>query len=178
MKEVVFSLTLDDLVAAERYHSIQHGRRSRWTLYFYLFLLGCVVYSMIADAVEGRLDLNKYVRVTLFFAVLASLYFLLRGPLTGWLMRRRLTSKDAERLFAEQRLAISPEGVSRSDRHSAGLTAWSGIDRIEVSDAYAFFYLATNVGFCLPKRAFATTEEFGEFIEEAERYRKAAAIDS
>jgi hypothetical protein len=77
-------------------------------------------------------------------------------------------------LVGEHRLSIAPDEVREFT--SVGDTGrhWSGVEKIHVTDAYAFIYLSAVTAFVVPKRAFATELAFQEFARSAQIWAERA----
>jgi hypothetical protein len=72
------------------------------------------------------------------------------------------------------RLAISPEGLTEAVGSQVWKAGWQEITRIEVTQRNAFFHCVPAAAHVLPRRAFATDQQFDDFVETARGHWEAA----
>jgi hypothetical protein len=175
--EVEFSLIPEDFVAFDEYHVGQ--RPKRWIfLYLGVIILGVVVASIPVVLLfkEAGIGIVLIIQVT---GILTGLmYYLNRQRIATWAVRRQLRQGKNARFLELRKLAISVDGISASSTDSAGMTMWTGVEKIGVTKEHAFFYLSTAQALVLPRRAFANDHEFTDFVETAQRYFEAANKES
>ena len=175
--EVEFNLTPEDVIAFLRYHADNppSGRRLSWRSNLLAALLCCLLglvgMFLILPAQVPVLspDLLPFVLAP---ALLLGVY-LFRHRFIAAATRRLLRGGDAK-LLGEQRLGITPEGVTHSTQFSAATVLWIGIEKIAVTKDHAFFYITTRSAYVVPRWAFANEWEFDELVETAKRYREKA----
>ena len=78
-------------------------------------------------------------------------------------------------MFSPRRVTISPTGIEDADEFSQATYRWQVVERFEKSDDYFFIYTNPLAAIVVPKRAFADTPEFEEFIRKADEWRGQAA---
>jgi hypothetical protein len=98
------------------------------------------------------------------------LLYLLRHRLLAILVRRLLRQQRNAQTLEPRTLSISPEALAATEGELPGVVPWSGVDRIVVTDEYAFFYLHPMIAHVLPMRAFANEGDFADFIATAQCY--------
>src|SRR5207244_2763036 len=101
-------------------------------------------------------------------------WYVNRHRLAARAVRKELSKGKNSKLLETRKLAISPDGISDYSSDSAGITVWSGIEKIAVTKNHAFFYVNTASAMILPRRAFSNDLEFTNFIETAQHYFDAA----
>jgi hypothetical protein len=72
------------------------------------------------------------------------------------------------------RFSLTPERLTITTADSRTVLNWSRVREIELTEERAFFWCSHTSAHVLPRRPFATAEEFKEFVEVARRYRAAA----
>ena len=80
-------------------------------------------------------------------------------------------------LFGKQRVAISPENISRSSDFDQTTIAWSAIERVVKDKDHAFVYTSALTAILVPRRAFADAVGFDEFVLKATGYHEAASAN-
>jgi len=163
--EVEYTLTHEDFAAWMSDYS--SGRQRRWLPYV---SLGLATVPLVAAIV-------KLVALHVPWPVVAIFVLLIPAIFGAFFFRRRLIALFLRRTdipAKSQRLALQPEGLTITTETTASLTAWEGVDRIVVTDTYAFFYFNKVAALILPRRAFADENEFEKFVEKARSYHESA----
>jgi hypothetical protein len=174
-RKVEYRLTLED-AAAFLHHHAKSPPRGRggiphwfWLIVLCLFLFVWLVVKLVVP-LPFSMSVGDWVLVAL-----APLYLLFHFG--GKWMAVQLMLRKARRnprLFDLRALEIMPEGLTMSDSSGSNSIHWHALPWIVVSDAYAFFYLTDTKGVVLPRRAFASEEQFEEFVATARRYHAEA----
>ncbi len=68
------------------------------------------------------------------------------------------------------RLAISPDWFSYTNQFVELKQRWTNFDKIGVTKDHAFFFVSATNGYVLPCRAFASAEDYDDFVDTARRY--------
>ncbi len=172
-KEIEFSLTPEDFVALGEYHGSQ---QPRWKIFLYLGLIILMIAAVVIRVMEFAKEFGEVIAlIALVVAFSGALtWYLNRHRLAAGAVRKELSKGKNSKLLEPRKLAISPDGISDYSADSAGITIWSGIEKIAVSKNHAFFYVNTAAAIILPKRAFASDLEFMDFVETAQQYWNAA----
>ncbi len=77
-------------------------------------------------------------------------------------------------LLGKQRVAISPEGITKSSDFDRTTVAWSGIEQVIKDKDHAYVYTSTLTAIIVPRRAFADDVGFDEFVSKATQYHEEA----
>jgi hypothetical protein len=77
-------------------------------------------------------------------------------------------------LLGKQRVAISPEGITKSSDFDRTTVAWSGIERVVKDKDHAYIYTSALTAIIVPRRAFADDVVFDEFVGRATQYHEEA----
>src|SRR5262249_54858053 len=91
-----------------------------------------------------------------------------------WLIVVRQSAADRAKMAGVHTISITPEALLYSSEHNKEKTAWLGLQRIVVTDEHIFFFIMSQAGHAIPRRAFASDEAFHEFAETAQRYKEEA----
>jgi hypothetical protein len=171
--KVEYTLTPEDYAASIRNGLRNRPASSRWLHYLLMGAVFLILLSQLAGFVARGAQVQVMAVAPLLLAALLFVFL----PLVQRLVARRLMA-DAFRRgripVTSLTLEVRPEGLAVTTETTASLTIWEGIDRIEVSDTHAFFYLKKAGAQILPRRAFADERDFQEFVESARRYHEAA----
>ena len=178
-----FEITKDDLSAFNLYHH-RHSPTARrqylrsWFLPAFIWLLLCTGVWYLADRERGT-PLRTFLDLLPLFsgAPIHLLYF-------PWAYRRKLrkivdgmVSEGQNRgLLTRRRVTISLESVTESSEHSQTSTAWRAVERVVIADENAYIYTSALAAIIVPRRAFASSSEFEEFVRIAKaNHEKAVA---
>jgi hypothetical protein len=175
-----YTLTPEDYAAAAQESVQELFRMPRWAEYRTMAAFFPVLLSL---AGLGAMLVAQGVPrpVAAGFLLLAVLFGVLCLVLLPSLIFKRLTARFLRRArlsVTSMSLEVRPEGLAVTTGTTASLTIWEGIDRIVVSDAYAFFYRNDVATHILPRRVFADERDFEEFVESARSYLEAAKLRS
>jgi hypothetical protein len=107
-----------------------------------------------------------------------------RGGSNSWLTKRMLrsmlTQGDPSLMLGKRRVRVTPQAIEEfSDLRESRLKLQC-IQRIDVTPAYAFVYIAPVMAYILPVRAFVSPDHFATFVANleghtgkvAERFKK------
>lgn len=72
------------------------------------------------------------------------------------------------------RVIISAEGISDAGEYGQTTSAWRGIERVVKDQDYAFIYINTMAAIVVPRRSFADSVAFDQFVMTASRFHEAA----
>jgi hypothetical protein len=173
--EVEYVLKPEDVLAFARYHQAHLPKAWRTSpligVVVGLVLAGGAVLLQVLGLMPLLYSLGCLLVVSLFFALAAR-------PLLQWSLKRKLNRGAYARQMGWRRLSISPEGLVDVTKHSRNEVKWAGVEKIALSGDYAFFYVTDVSAHILPRRPFASEEEFKQFVMEARRFRRAARESS
>ena len=174
-------LTKDDWSAFNYYRHFHSptGRRQylrAWFSSVVVVLFVCLGISLLAS-------LNSPTPGATFLALIplytGALFCLVWFP---WAYRRKVRKIVAgvlgegrnRTLLGKQRVAISPEGITKSSDFDRMTVAWSGIERVIKDKAHAYVYTSAWSAIIVPRRAFTDDVGFDEFVALATQYHKEA----
>lgn len=176
-----YQLTKDDLIAFNLYHHFHSPTARRrylrsWLVPAFIWLLICTGIWYLADRERGTALRTFLDLLPLFGGVpLYLMYF-------PWTYRRRLrkmiagmVSEGRNRgLFCRHRVAISPDGITDSGEFGQASTAWRAVERVAQGGDRAFVYTDALTAIIVPRRAFAASTQFEEFVRLATHYHEKA----
>jgi hypothetical protein len=175
--EVEFDLTAEDFIAFNLYHQerLPWGRRHpQWPWWVILGVFGVVLgFTTVVAGTDNERGLLATVGVLGGTAVWAGYSLFMWRERIANQVRRELRRSESGLQEGWFRLKIKPEGITVTDEDGRTTLRWQRVERIAVTDDYAFFYVGEKTASILPRRAFATAEEFKNFVETARQYRKA-----
>ncbi len=172
--DLEFDLTAGDLQALEAYASkhLQSRRRERLGGQFRVALILLFVFCGVA--------MHKFdIALAMWPVWLAVVVYLAAGSeFRRWLNRRHVVRRLADPAALDglkgRRLTVTPEGVRHVSKVQTLEIKWPGIERLGATKEHAFLFFEETTAIVVPKRAFATGDEFREFVETARQYREAA----
>jgi hypothetical protein len=174
--EVEFNLTVQDFEAWARYHLKQRGVGvGRNTIYITVLVL---LSGGIVASASFRRNRDIIVALVLFFLTFIAVFL---PMLVLSVFLRKITIRSASKLskedrahwmFSQQRLAISPAGITSSSAHHETTHGWEIVWKIDITDEYAFLYTAPNEAYVVPRRAFRDKQHFEEFVALARQYQQ------
>lgn len=117
----------------------------------------------------GIFYLTNSIISTLIFGIgVLLIQFLIRYPLS-----KRNIFKFAENekgILDEQTIEIGPEGVSRVTHSDSGISKWTAVSKIEMTDEYIFIFFNKVTAIIIPKRIFKTEDEAIQFYNTANNF--------
>jgi hypothetical protein len=178
--KVEYTLTPEDYAAAMHERVQNSLGKPRWAQYGSVAAIFPALLNLLglgAMLVAQGVPWPVAAGVTLLGLLLGVLCFVV---FPQWIFKRRMagTFRRARIPATSMSLEVRPEGLAVTTPTTASLTIWEGIDRIVVSDAYAFFYRNHVASHILPRRVFADERDFEEFVESARSYLEAARLSS
>jgi hypothetical protein len=170
--EIEYYLKPEDVLALHRFHLRTRGKKGNaW--------IGAVFFGQIVAIILLTLAWTGEIPPTLWpiIGLLALVVLLLLWrPFVMWNLGRNLRQPAHARVLGWRRLHITPEGVTVIEEHSTAKTKWTGIEKIGVTDEHAFLYTLPEQAHVVPRHAFASAQEFREFVETAQRYLREARL--
>ena len=181
MREVEVTLTVDDLIAFAQHDAVSRGtaaRGSPWRWAWVLLVFALVSFLALGSGMEGKPWLRL---IPVWLGLLLALAFVL------WLLHPRLAMSairrgikqsvergDLDKALRPQLLQITPERLTQSSDDALSTNLWPAIEKIDVTEDHAFFYLTPMAAIVLPKRCFSDEHAFHDFVETARGYHRAA----
>lgn len=189
--EIEYEQTLEDVIAFNEAHQNRSPlmRSIRLSLFGTAWIaipIGIVVY-FVAAANAGKLPQDP--PVLMFLILWGVAHFIVFGLITlriartgrsivtaNFLVRRILTEGDTSSLTGRRKLSVSPTTIS--DSSPSGESSWkmTAVQKILVTEHYAFIYVSPVHAFIVPRRAFFRPEEFERFVKLVEQYSRQTAI--
>lgn len=177
--QVDFTPTAADYIATNRYHA-DHSPAGRWLFRrglimapVLLLVLGVMLMSEDQNGNPAWRDVDTWLAV-LPGLLLPVLFVLFRKPLGGLFIRWMLRWRNNAKLLEPRRVELMPEGLVQTMRFMSTTILWPGIIRIASTPDHVLFYVLSAQAFAVPRRAFASDEEFHEFVALAQRYHEHA----
>jgi YcxB-like protein len=179
--EIEYILTEEDKLAFCRHEVARmpgsermRKLRRTWPTIILLVLLAPLLLVQVWHGPRDFRIVWRGVRLLLvvFTIALYFISFVLRRSLPEKLARGFLPQGDKAGVIRKQRTRITPEGISNDSDHTGHTADWANVERIDVTDDYAFIYLSGgNYPCILPRRAFARDRDFDEFVATAKCFR-------
>ncbi|MFC1746226.1 YcxB family protein [Candidatus Riflebacteria bacterium] len=160
LMQISFELTVDDLVAFDKYHFL-HSREARLHRYF-LFIFPVSVWIFLFWKFPWMVIWGIFLYTILFNTILknsAGTYFY-------------YDEEDYKKMAGKVSITLSPDYIQIVDEDSESKTKWSGVQKIAVTEDYAFIYLTPISAQVLPKIVFTKENDFEVFIEKTRNFYK------
>ncbi len=178
-----YEITKDDLTAFNLYHhrhsptARRHYLRS-WFIPAFLLLLVCMGLWYLADRERGTPWRTLLDLWPLFCMV--PVYLLYFPWAYGRKLRKIVAGMVSEGrnpgLFCRHRTTLSPEGVTRAGEFGQTSVVWRAVERVVVTDDYAYIYTSALAAIIIPRRAFADAAAFREFVHAAGEFQAKASL--
>jgi uncharacterized membrane protein len=177
---VDFAIELEDVIAFSVYHSMRSPRGhkqflNRWLLIGVsaaIVLVG-MVYIMY---VQGMLlDLFPAVILTAAVAVAYIGFY-------PWIYARRLRNASEAvirsgrnlAVFGPRRITLTPQFVMHSSPYTQSATRWIAMERVDPQPEALYLYVSSNSAHIVPRRPFASDDDFRTFIQTAQQFHALA----
>ena len=166
---VKYELTLEDLTAFNRHHSLTSKRARQRLRRIQAF---GVVTSLVLAAIWT--EWTGLMRV--LFSTVMSLFWVFGYPAYyRWAIKRhtrKTYSEGANRgLLGNHSISIDAEGVTEKTSVGETRTDWSGIEKIDEDGQYVYLYVSVRQAHVIPKKAFTSTNDVEKFLQLAHAYR-------
>jgi hypothetical protein len=106
--------------------------------------------------------------------ILGGMLYLYWRPIAVQNIQQDIQKSDF-RHHASRKTTLSPGGLTVSTAMAETTYRWECIRQIEVTKNHAFFVTNLNAVEILPRRVFATDDDFLQFVQTAEQFREGAA---
>ena len=175
--EVEYSLDMEDLLAFNQYLNSQSPslRRVHLMRRLTLAIALAVLWVFLCVELGGDIGPGACVILGLLLGLVNVVFFFLYPvrfrQRTRRLVERMYMEGQNLGLFTRRRMTITPETVTDATEVSVRTMKWVAVEKIAVDQRHAYFYVSAASAFILPKAAFATEEEFQEFVETSQGYR-------
>lgn len=119
--------------------------------------------------------IESIVQTVLFFILFAAVVIPAVIALDRILPKRRLgrmVSEDPS-LVSRRNYSLKEDGMAFQGNSESGRTTWNGVKDVVETEGHIFVLLGKYRAYILPKRAFATPEQAGQFFELAREYKAA-----
>ncbi len=175
--EVEYELNVEDEVAFRLYNYTYSRKLLR-----YMYLTACLSEILVATVLvvaSGRPHF-AFVFALSVLAALTLVYYLVSTSIFRKRLRWTVIRDNGERpskLLGRQRLSVNAESVSEITPAGKSITRWNTVERVASTDQYIFIKVRGSVPYIVPRRAFASEEEFNQFIGTVKAYHQAAMTD-
>jgi hypothetical protein len=167
---IEFEIGLEDLVAWNSYchNHLPVFRRN--------FLLGWIVIAAAMATIQGLLILFDPAAIVSHVATIVGMLAIL--AIYPWFYRRRLISLArgmyregaSPNLVGRRRLTLSRDYLIFSTPLAQTITRWAGIERVIREKDVIYFLLSNISAIPVPRRAFATDQQFQQFAQAGADY--------
>ncbi len=172
-----YEISMDDLVAFNRYHSANSPAIKRSKSTFMILVSGLVVgLSLLIDPPPG-IARSVVASVAVLFALLFSFIFnrVFRSSLDRHV--RRLLNEGANKgCFGWHELEIDNDGLVERTEVNETRHSWQGIEKIAETESHAFLYTSSFMAHVIPKQSISTGDAV-QFIADAKQLWLAANPD-
>ena len=174
---IQYQSTLEDLLAFNRYH-IEHSpslRRYHWYVRIGASVLCVVVGLIMFYALEHSFRISPILyAVAIGMGVCA---FFVLPPMIWSSTKKRIVRMFQEGqnkgMAAPTTLSIDESGIEANNGLGTSKLLWTAIERLAVTDEYAFLYVSAMNAVVVPKRAFASDAQRQEFVQLVRQYHGA-----
>lgn len=181
MLKIHYELTLDDLVQYSLYHFFKESPSSRRGYLFRWLFPPCVAVATAAAVfwlLTARKPLFGMAAVAssplLVFAVVHLLVYPSYFRRHYIAVVKRLYSEGRNRsLLGPHEVVLSAHSMQSKSELVETTYKWPAVEKIVATPDYAFFYASALSAIVIPRRAFASDEEFKHFVETARKYQEA-----
>ncbi len=176
-----FELSQADWSAFNYYHHFHSPTARRqyfqgWFAPAAAWLVICLVIWLLASRSSGAPGSTFVALLPLFSGVPLQL------ALFPWLYRRKvkrivggMLSEGRNRtILGKQRVAISPEGITKVGDFDRLVVAWSGVERVVRTGDRVFIYTSALTAIIVPRRSFKDSVDFDQFAMTATKYQEEA----
>jgi hypothetical protein len=170
--EVKFTLRVEDVLSFQDYHLFKRagaersGVRRVGIVFLLLVLAGLLLFVWEPQGVDA-VPLALVIVLTLVVGLILCWRPLIRAA------TKRNLRKDRS-FFRTSHVLLTPEAVQNSRGPSTLRVLWEGIERIAATETHLFLYISSFQAIVVPGRAFASEDEFDDFIDVARYYRREA----
>lgn len=170
MKAVQFENTLEDLRAYYHYWAFSTSEGKRWVRRILIF--GQIIYLIGALLIWG---FSNNIRIALGIWFLFELGWLIRAGFRpgGWLAQRTIenwlkpmTGNELENYSLPKVFEYSDTQVSVRTQEETHAVSWKRVKRIGKTNTDIFIHYGMRTIWVIPRRAFASDDEFDETYED------------
>jgi hypothetical protein len=108
----------------------------------------------------------------------AAVFCALSLVLTPILIRRQIAQhfppEKNSAIYGWRRMTIDSERIMQQGELIVAGYKWAAVERIEISDRQVLFFIAQSAALVIPRRAFRDETALRSFVEEAQRFNRAA----
>jgi YcxB-like protein len=184
--EVEYVLTVEDYVAFNKYQLASQPASRRHMSWVWLVLLVILLGLFLLPTLSGPKrqpppEVNWWTTAfdisLLVVPLVLVVAFLVWGrPYLVTLQVKRVVTHphNQKRLLGWRRTSIGPEGLAVRGEDVHLVLAWPAIRKLALTPQHAFIYITTLEAIIVPRRPFASDEEFQRFAETVRAYRQMA----
>jgi hypothetical protein len=174
---VEYQPTPDDYLAA--WTEMAEGGRSFVDSMLYLrvwLLAGALASAVVSLAVTRALNVTTAavaVAVSLVFVVLFTWQWSARGQFETQVKSQYWRGRNVW-LYSKRALRIDPEWLCETTDVSELRIKWSAMEKAETTKGYLFLYTSNAGAVIVPRSAFASTDEFNQFVAASAEFLRVA----
>jgi len=170
--QLKFDLTKEDVIAFNMYHYAHSPslRRKKWVnlVWGMVLALVCVLAAIAVKGSGGSADFLWSLLVSIPLYIACYPFLLRRAQRTA--VERLIAEGQNRDQFGKKQVTITPIEITAGGDLTSTTVRWKAVERIEVAEAYAYVYFSALQAVIIPRRAFASDEEFSAWVETARKY--------
>jgi hypothetical protein len=173
--EVSYVLTVADIKAFHRY-VLTHAKKGLVRNAMRFLLFACMLFSwLVLFAVVRYGHGSDDIPIPLVIgSVVLTLVWLFQYRLAVRMTIAMISPADKAKLAKVRTISIAPEAFHCSLENSRETLGWSDIQSVSQTKDCIYVFFLSYTGHVIPRRPFASDEEFHEFAQTAQRYKKEA----
>jgi hypothetical protein len=178
--EVSYVMSLADYRAFNRY-VLKHTKGGLFLRILKAIFLGLVILAWLLLIATFPYTTGNWADYPIFLPIWTvglTILWLFRYRISEWASIGMLSAADKAKMSCVHNISITPEGVRYSSEQISANLGWSGIQQIVATTDYVFFFLSSHAGHVVPRRAFASSDDFHEFAETAQEFKERAEEES
>ena len=183
--EVEYVQTVEDHLAFNNYHyaTLPWWRRyGAWTITWPLLIVLQTVGVLVIPSTPGAapqqgasLTVWTLVGLAVFEGFLITFFVGNPRKFLARRVRRFVAAPQNKKRFTGWRkCSIAPDGVRLRQEEGSMTLKWTAVLRIAQNDDYVFLYTTSRNALIVPRRPFASDEQFQQFVATAQCYRDTA----
>lgn len=169
-----YNLTVEDMVALNRYH-YAHSPTIRKTKLKYIILVS-VLFIAASFLLPPKPGLTRPMIVAgaVILAALFSMIFIYRYSASLERNVRRLFKEGTNKgIICEHEIEIDEHGLVEKTEFKETRQSWQGVERIVETQSHVFIYMSSMAAYVIPKESVAAGDPY-QFVESAKQFWLAA----
>ena len=137
--------------------------------YLAILMIAFILFAVTAHSKGMPVNFGQWLTYV-FVSICGGVGGIIGGFITSTLFIL-LSSKSTNGVLGTHYYEITPTGLLESTSANEGLSKWQGIQYIRVLNSYVVIQISGFLYHVVPKRSFASDEEFREFCDLAIEYK-------